>query len=107
MFHHGLLRGFSFPAIVCYIGMVCRQYTNVDEISVECDAGKPAAAVAKPLSTVEVGDVFGAEGGDGAGAGFLESVVGGKEAGFSFSAMDAGDEGVLDFGEDVVGGRWW
>ena len=70
----------------------------------ERNAGKPAAAVAKPLSSVEAGDVLGAEGGDGAGAGFLESLLGGEEAGFSLSAMDAGDEGVFDFGEDVVGG---
>lgn len=61
----------------------------------ECDAGEPAEAVAKPLSAVAVGDVLGAEGGDGAGAGFLESFLGGEETTASVSAMDEGDEGVL------------
>jgi hypothetical protein len=35
---------------------------------VECNAGQQAAAVAEPLSAVASGDLFGPEGGDGAGA---------------------------------------
>lgn len=71
----------------------------------ECDAGESAEAVAEPLSAVAAGDVFGAEGGDGAGAGFLESFLGGEETTASVSAMDSGDEGVLGSGCEAVAGR--
>jgi len=59
------------------------------EISVECDARLPVAAVAEPLSAVEAGNLFGPEGRDGAGARFLESLLEGEEAILPVSSMDA------------------
>ena len=61
----------------------------------ECDARKPAEAVAESLSAVEAGDLLRAEGRDGASAGFLESFVGREETTASVPSMDAGDEGLL------------
>lgn len=72
------------------------------EISVECDARQPFAAVAKPLSSVADGDLLGAEGGYGAGARFLESFLEGKETIVEVSSMDAGDERVLRFRKDIL-----
>ena len=65
------------------------------EISVECDARQPVAAVAEPLSAVAAGDLFGPEGGYGAGARFLESLLEGEETVLPVSSMDAGDEELL------------
>ena len=62
----------------------------------ECDARKPVEAVAESLSAVAAGDVLRAEGGDGAGAGFLESLLGGEEAAASISSLDSRDEAVLE-----------
>ena len=45
----------------------------------ECDARQPIAAVAEPLSSVAAGDLFGSEGGHGAGARLLESLLERKE----------------------------
>jgi hypothetical protein len=59
------------------------------EIFVECDARQPAAAVAEFLSSVAAGDLFGAEGGYGAGARFLESFPEGEETALEISALDA------------------
>jgi len=59
------------------------------EISVECDARQPIAAVAQPVSSVAAGDVFGAEGGYGAGSRFLEYFLEGQETVFAVSALDA------------------
>ncbi len=58
------------------------------EVSVECDARQQVAAVAESLSSVAAGDLLGAEGGYGAGARFLESLLEGKEAVFEVSALD-------------------
>ena len=58
-------------------------------IFVECDARQSVAAVAEPLSSVAIGDLFGAEGGDGGGARFLEYFLAGEEAVSEISAMDA------------------
>ena len=55
----------------------------------ECDAGQQAAALAEPVSAVAAGDLFGAEGRDGAGARFLESVLEGEETVSPVSSMDA------------------
>jgi hypothetical protein len=59
------------------------------EISVECDAREQVAAVAEPLSAVAAGNLFGPEGGDGAGARFLESLLEGEETVLQVSSMDA------------------
>ena len=59
------------------------------EVSVECDTRQQVAAVAEPLSSVAAGDVLRAEGGYGAGAGFLACFLEGKETVFEVSAMDA------------------
>ena len=72
------------------------------EISVECDARQQAAAVAEPLFAVAAGDLLRPEGGYGAGARFLERLLERKEAVFEVSAMDAGDERALRFGEDII-----
>ena len=55
----------------------------------ECDARQQVAAVAEPLSSMEIGDLLGTEGGYGAGAGFFEYLLEGKEAVLEISAMDA------------------
>jgi hypothetical protein len=68
----------------------------------ECDAGKPVEAVAESLSAVAAGDVLRAEGRDGAGSGFLESLLGGEEAVASISSMDSRDEGVLGPRDEAV-----
>ena len=67
----------------------------------ECDARQQIAAVAEPLSAMEAGDLFGAEGGYGAGARFLEPLLEGEEAVFAVSSVDARDERALGFGEDT------
>lgn len=54
----------------------------------ERNAGQQAAAVAESLSSVEDGDVFGAEGGYDSGAGLLECDVAREEAVFAISALD-------------------
>jgi hypothetical protein len=59
------------------------------EVFVECDARQQVAAVAKPLSAVAAGDLFGPEGGDGAGSRFLESFLDGEEAVLPVSSVDA------------------
>ena len=76
------------------------------EISVECDARLSVAAVAEPLSAVAAGDLFGPEGGNGAGSRLLESFLEGKETVPAVSSMDAGDEELLGLGRDVVARRW-
>jgi hypothetical protein len=72
------------------------------EISVECDARQQVAAVAKPLSSVAAGNLFGTEGRHGAGARFLESFLEGEETVFEVSAVDAGDERLLRFFKAIV-----
>ena len=47
-----------------------------DTVSVACDEGVSAAALAEPVSSVEVGDVLGKEGGDSAVEGLLVAGVG-------------------------------
>jgi hypothetical protein len=59
------------------------------EISVERYARQQVAAVAEPISSVAAGDVLRAEGGYGAGVGFLACFLEGKETVFEVSAMDA------------------
>ena len=59
------------------------------EISVERDARQPIAAVAQSLSSVAAGDIFGAEGGYGAGSRFLGDFLEGKETVSEISALDA------------------
>ena len=63
----------------------------------ECDARQQVEAVAKPVSAVAAGDLFGPEGRDGAGSGFLESLLEGEETVLPVSSMDAGDEELLGF----------
>ena len=58
------------------------------EISVECDAGQQVAALAEPLPAVAAGDLFGPEGGYGAGARLLESLLEGEETVLPVSSMD-------------------
>jgi hypothetical protein len=72
------------------------------EVSVECDAWQPLAAVAKSLSSVADGDILRAEGRDGAGAGLLESFLEGKETVVEVSSMDAGDERVHRFRKSIL-----
>jgi hypothetical protein len=55
---------------------------------VECDARQQVAAVAKPLFAVASGDLFGPEGGDGAGSRFLECLLEGEETILAVSSMD-------------------
>jgi len=69
---------------------------------VECDARQPVAALAKSLSAVAAGDVFGPEGGDDPGARFLEFVLEGKTTTAEISAMDAGDEELCEFLREIV-----
>ena len=59
------------------------------EVFVECDAGQQVAAVAKPVSSMAAGDLFGPEGRYGAGAGFLGSLLEGEETVLPVSSMDA------------------
>ena len=59
------------------------------EISVECDARQPIAAVAKSLSSVAAGDLLRAEVGYGAGARLLEPLLEGRETVLEVSSMDA------------------
>jgi hypothetical protein len=73
---------------------------------VECDARQQAATVAEPLSAVAARNLFGPEGGDGAAARFLESLLDGKETVLQVSSMDARDEELLGFRGDVVAMRW-
>ena len=54
----------------------------------ECDARQSFAAVAESVSSVAAGNLFGAEGGYGAGAGFLEFVLEGEETVSEVSSMD-------------------
>ena len=75
-------------------------------MSVECDARPPVAAVAESLSAVAAGDLFGPEGGYGAGSRLLESFLEGKETVPAVSSVDAGDEELLGFGRDIVARRW-
>jgi hypothetical protein len=56
---------------------------------VERYARQQVATVAEPLSSVAAGDVLRAEGGYGAGVGFLACFLEGKETVFEVSAMDA------------------
>ncbi len=49
-----------------------------------------------------VGDLLRAEGGDCAGAGFLEFILEGKAAAIEVSAVDAGDEGIYKFRMEIV-----
>lgn len=67
------------------------------EISVECDAGEQVAAVAEPVSAVAAGNLFGPEGGDGAGSRFLESFLDGEETVLQVSSMDSRDEELFEF----------
>jgi hypothetical protein len=69
---------------------------------VERDSGEQAAAVAKSLSAVEDGDLFGAEGGYDPGARFLECDVEREEAVFAVSAVDSRDEGAREFAGAIV-----
>jgi hypothetical protein len=59
------------------------------EISMECDARLPVAAVAESLSAVAAGDLFRPEGRHGAGSRLLESLLEGKETILPVSSMDA------------------
>ncbi len=68
----------------------------------ECYARESIAAVAESLSSVAAGDVLGAEGGYGAGAGLLEYLLEGEEAVSAVSPVDARDEELLGFGEGFV-----
>jgi len=72
------------------------------EVSVECDARQPLAAVAESLSSVADGDLLRTEGGDGAGERFLESFLEGKETVVEVFSMDAGDERVLRFRKGIL-----
>src|ERR1700729_2896469 len=72
------------------------------EVSVECDARQPLAAVAKSLSSVADGDLLGTEGGDGAGTRLLEPFLEGKETVVEVSSMDAGDERVHRFRKGIL-----
>ena len=54
----------------------------------ECDARQQVAAVAEPLSAVAAGDLLRSAGGDGGGAGFLESFLEGEETVFQVSSLD-------------------
>jgi hypothetical protein len=58
--------------------------------------------MAEPLSSVAAGDLFGAEGGYGAGAGFLEYLLEGEKTVSAISPVDARDERPRRFGEDFV-----
>jgi hypothetical protein len=69
---------------------------------VECDAGQPVAAVAESLSSMAAGDLLGPEGGDGAGARFLEFILEREETDVEVSAVDARDEGLYGFERDIV-----
>jgi hypothetical protein len=69
---------------------------------VECDARQPVAAVAESLSSMAAGDLLGPEGGDGAGARFLEFILERKETDVEVSAVDARDEGLHEFKRDIV-----
>ena len=59
------------------------------EISVECDARQPVAAVAESVSSMAAGDLFGTEGRYRAGVRFLESFLEREETVFAVSALDA------------------
>ena len=54
----------------------------------ECDARQQIAAVAQSLSSMASGDLFWTEGRYGAGAGFLEHFLDGKETVFEISSVD-------------------
>jgi hypothetical protein len=65
----------------------CRNGRGV-EVFVECDARQQVAAVAESVSAVAAGDLFGPEGGHGAGTRLLEFVLEREEAVLPVSAMD-------------------
>jgi hypothetical protein len=59
------------------------------EVFVECDARQQVETVAESLSAVAAGNLFGPEGGDGAGTRLLGSFLEGEETVLPVSSMDA------------------
>jgi hypothetical protein len=60
--------------------------------------------VAKSLSALAPGNLFGPEGGDGAGTRFLESLLEREETILAVSSLDARDEKLLGFRGDILAG---
>jgi hypothetical protein len=68
---------------------------------VECDARQQAETLAKRLPAVETRNLFRSACGDRSSEGFLESVLEGKKAAISISALDTRDQKLFGFRTEI------
>jgi hypothetical protein len=89
--HYSILRSIVFHMVETDAYTYWRWGRNGRRVAifVECDARLPVAAVAKSLSSVAAGDLFGPEGRHCAGERLLESLLEGKETILPVPSMDA------------------